>query len=257
MTPDDPPPGPGSRLDAIATQWSLVRLAHTAGRPQDADAARQALVLRYARAVRRYVGGVVRSAPDADELAQDVIVRLLKGDFGGADPDRGRFRDLLRTAIRNMVHDHWARANRRPAGVDPGALAGDDAGPDDPWLASWRQNVLDHAWAALREHERSNPGSSAFTVLRLRADHPDDSFEQLAARVGEKLGAPVRPDACRQVVRRARVRFAELLVEEVRAGLADPSPDRVAEELAAVGLLEYIRDFLPPDWSASGRLEGG
>jgi hypothetical protein len=40
----------------------------------------------------------------------------------------------------------------------------------------------------------------------------------------------------------------------IELGLADPSPDRVTEELAALGLLEYVRDFLPPDWSARGKL---
>ncbi|MDB5313087.1 MAG: sigma-70 family polymerase sigma factor [Gemmataceae bacterium] len=252
MTPDD------SRLDAIATRWSLIRAAHAAGRAQDADAARRALVLRYARAVRRYVGGIVRNAEDADELAQEVVVRLLRGDFGGADPDRGRFRDLLKTAVRNMVHNHWAKANRRrPAGVDPDALPGAADRPDDDWDAAWRQNVLDHTWAALQDHERAHPGSLTYTVLKLRADFPDETSDQLAARVSAKTGTRVRPDACRQMVRRARVRFAELLVREVELGLADPSPDRVAEDLAALGLLEYVRDFLPPDWSTSGKLSEG
>ena len=48
-----------SRIDAIPTQWSLVRDAHTTGAPQTAAVARQALVLRYAKSVRRYVGGAL------------------------------------------------------------------------------------------------------------------------------------------------------------------------------------------------------
>ena len=89
-----------SRLDAIATRWSLVRDAHLTGVPQNATAARQALVLRYAKSIRRYVGGMLKNSEDADELAQDVVMRLMKGDFGGADANRGRFRDLLKTAVR-------------------------------------------------------------------------------------------------------------------------------------------------------------
>lgn len=235
-----------SRLDAIATHWTLVRKAHEANRPQDATTARRALVLRYGRAIRRYLGGMVKNTSDADELAQDAILRLMAGDFSGADPNRGRFRDLLKTAIRNMAHNHWAKANRR-RGVDLDlSMLGAEAGPADAeWDAAWRQTVLDHAWSALKEHERENPGSLPFTVLKLRTDHPDADSEELAAKIAAKSGTTIRADACRQMLRRARMRFAELLLQEVAGGLSDPSKERLAEELAALGLLEYVRDFLP------------
>jgi hypothetical protein len=32
------------------------------------------------------------------------------------------------------------------------------------------------------------------------------------------------------------------------------TPARVAEELAAVGLWEHVKDFLPDDWAATGVL---
>jgi RNA polymerase sigma-70 factor (ECF subfamily) len=240
----------GSRLDAIGTQWSLVRQAHVSGQPQAIGAARQTLVLRYAKAVRRYVGGMVKKAEDADELAQEVVVRLLKGDFAGADPNRGRFRDLLKTAVRNMVHNHWAKSNRRrPADVALDSVAEDR--PDPEWDAAWQQNVLDHAWASFKEQER---GSPSFTLMKLRTEFPDDTSDQLAEKLSAKTGTVVRPDACRQMLRRARLRFAEVLLREVQVGLAEPSAERVVEELAGLGLLEYVRDFLPADWKASGRL---
>src|SRR5262245_5988742 len=102
---------PKERIDAITTRWSLLRLAHDAS--ADTVQARQALVLRYASAIRRYLGAVLRSRDDADELAQEVIVRLMRGDFAGADPSRGRFRDFLKTAVRNMVSNHWSKQSRR------------------------------------------------------------------------------------------------------------------------------------------------
>lgn len=258
----DPTPPPESqlqsRLDAIATRWSLVREAHVAGAPQDATVARQALVLRYAKSVRRYIGGIVRNTGDADELAQDAIVRLMKGDFAGADPGRGRFRDLLKTAVRNMVHSHWAKANRRrPADADLDGVAGADDGRDARdalWDAEFRSNVLDHAWAALREFERRTPTNPAYTLLKLRTEFPEASGDELAAELGARLGRAVRADAGRQMLRRARLRFAEALVDEIARGLADPSPARVAEELADLGLLDRVKDFLPADWAARGAL---
>ncbi len=241
-----------SRLDAIPTRWSLVQQAH--GAPLNATAARQALVLRYAKSIRRYVGGMVKSTEDADELAQDVVMRLMKGDFGGADPTRGRFRDLLKTATRNMVHNHWAKANRRKTADADLDLVGKEE--DDPrWDAEWQANVLDHAWAALKESEKKTPTSPSYTLLKLRAEFPDATSDELAEKLGAKTKTAVRADACRQMLRRARLRFAEALVTEIGVGLADPSPARVAEELAALGLLGYVQDFLPTDWATSGELK--
>lgn len=245
-----------SRLEGIATRWSLIRDAHAAGGPQSATAARQALVLRYAKSIRRYVGGMVKSQADADELAQDVVMRLMKGDFGGADPNRGRFRDLLKAAVRNMVHNHWAKANRRKTADADLTLVGREDADDPAWTAEWQANVLDHAWAALKEFERKNPASPAHTLLKLRTEFPDATSDELAAKLAAKTKAAVKADACRQMLRRARLRFAEALVTEVGVGLADPTPARVAEELAALGLLDHVKDFLPADWATTGTLAG-
>ncbi len=83
------------RLEAISTRWTLLRQAHEASTVTSAEA-RNALVLRYLPAVRRYLGAIVRNDQDADDLTQDVLTRLLSGDFSGADPARGRFRDFLK-----------------------------------------------------------------------------------------------------------------------------------------------------------------
>ncbi|CAN5198620.1 hypothetical protein BH11PLA2_BH11PLA2_47920 [soil metagenome] len=241
-----------SRLEAIPTRWSLVHGANATDATMDATVARQALVLRYARAIRRYVGGIVTKSDDADELAQDVIMRLMKGDFAGADQARGRFRDLLKTAVRNMVRNHWAKSNRRrTADADPDHAADTS---DPAWDHEWQANVLDHAWAALREAERQNPVVPSYTLLRLRTEFPDAPSEELAEKLAARTGTTVRSDACRQMLRRARLRFSEALVTEIGIGLADPSPTRVAEELASLGLLDYVKDFLPSDWAVRGEL---
>jgi DNA-directed RNA polymerase specialized sigma24 family protein len=244
-------------LDEIPTQWSLLRLAH-----QDATAAgpaRQALLLRYNGAIRRYIGGMIRNPHDADEVAQDVVVRLMRGDFAGADSRRGRFRDLLGASVRNMVRNFWNKQNRRRGAnldlayveggsVDPAAAA--DAG----WLAHWQSSVLDLAWHALEESQRATPGNVFYTLLRLRAEHPDDDSSRLAELLTRATGKSFRADNVRQQLRRARLRFAELLLEEIARGLAEPTPENVQEELVALGLMDYVRDFLPRDWKTRGEL---
>jgi RNA polymerase sigma-70 factor (ECF subfamily) len=249
---DDPGTG---RLEEIATEWGLLQQAH-GGVSESAGAARNALVLRYARAIRNYVGALIKDPQGADEVAQDVLVRLLRGQFAAASPERGRFRHMLAVAAHNLVRNYWQR-QRRQAGVDldVGALAAPETTPqiEAQATASWRQSMLDLAWKALADYEQATPGSVACTVLRLRAQYPGDDSERLAERLSELTGRPFRPAAVRQQLRRARVRFAQALLEEVARGLEDPTPERVEEELIEVGLMEFVQDFLPADWRKRGQ----
>jgi RNA polymerase sigma factor (sigma-70 family) len=242
------------RLDSMTTRWSVVRQAHQAS-IVSAGQARNELVLRYSKGIRAYVRAILSDDSRADEVAQDAIVRLLSGDFAGADPNRGRFRDLLKVSVRNMARNYREKENRRRGvalNVEEVAV-GDGASEDPEWLASWRQNALDLTWSALENFERSQPDSSAVALLRLRAAFPDASSEELAERLSQKTKKSVTPEAVRQQLRRARVKFAELLIEEIADGLEDAGPEDVEEELASLGLMDYVRDLLPPDWKQRPR----
>ncbi|HXY37498.1 MAG TPA: hypothetical protein VEI07_24965 [Planctomycetaceae bacterium] len=236
----------------MVTRWSLVRVAHDAS-TASASKARNELVLRYADATKAYIHAIVRDAHRADEIAQNVVLRMLAGDFAGADPNRGRFRDLLKVAARNMVRSHWARENvRRAAALDSDSVASDDDPNDaEQWVASWRQNVLDLTWTSLNQFEQSQPKSCAFTILRLRARFPDASSEELAQQLSEIVEEEISAETFRQKLRRARMRFAELLVDEVADGLEKPSADDLEEELVALGLIEYVRKLLSAEWKDS------
>ena len=109
--------------------------------------------------------------------------------------------------------------------------------------------MLDLAWAELAAHQRDNPTGHAHAVLTLRADDADASAADLAAALSAQVGEPIRPDRFRQLLRRARVRFAEALVREIGDGLADPTPDRIEEELIALGLHTRVRGLLPDAWA--------
>ncbi len=238
------------RLDMIETEWTMFRNAHQGSGMSGAEA-RNTLVLRYATAIRSYVRAITRNEVDADELSQDVMVRLLNGDFGGADPERGRFRDLLKVAVKNMTRNHWDKQNRRK-GVDFDLSLKDDESAqeiDDPWTESWRKNILDIAWARLESFQDSKEGSVLYSALRLRTDHPQADSTALADMISQEHGRTIPAATYRQNLRRGRVRFAEYVVEEVANGMESADPDRIQDELIAIGLYEHIKDVLPESWS--------
>src|SRR5262245_58522331 len=110
------------RLSRIATLWTLHARAHAG----DAAAeARATLLHRYRAAAYRYLRAALRDADAADDLAQDFAVRFLRGDFGRADPHRGRFRDYLRTALSHLVTDFHRTRQRgaQPLPAEPAAPA--------------------------------------------------------------------------------------------------------------------------------------
>jgi RNA polymerase sigma factor (sigma-70 family) len=246
-----------NRLDQVVTQWSLLRIAHspqaTAG-PQ----ARQELLLRYRGAIRSYVAALLLNETEADDVAQDVLVRLMRGDFASADPTRGRFRDFLKVAVKNMVRNHWERKQRH-VGVSLAAnpeleQAADTGNTDEQWTDQWRSQLLESTWQALEQFQRETQGCVYFTALKLRSEYPQEDSTRVAERMAETTGKPWRPDAYRQQLRRARLRFAQLLIEELSHSLIRPTPDNVEQELIELGLMEFVRPFLPEDWLQTGEL---
>lgn len=255
MNQEQEPEEASLNLGNIRTQWSLVRQAHQASIPgASASDARNSLVMRYAPAIRRFVQMVVRDPGLADELSQDAMVRLLKGDFAGADASRGRFRDLLRTAIRNMARNHWAKEKRRtPVDFELSLLDGNDDGVSDKldaeWTDQWRENVMGIVWEQLKCWEHSQTASYPYTILKLRSDYPNDTSQELAARFSEATGHEVKSDTTRQQLRRARVRFVEMLIAEIANGLPEATPENLKNELIDLGLFESVRDVLPKVWN--------
>ena len=109
--------------------------------------------------------------------------------------------------------------------------------------ASWREELLSRCWERLSEDEKQS-GKPYATVLRYRVDHPDARSPELAAGLSEQLGKPINAGAVRVMLHRAREMFADILLDEVTASIADDSLDEAEEELIELELLEYCRPAL-------------
>jgi hypothetical protein len=78
---------------------------------------------------------------------------------------------------------------------------------------------------------------------------------QLAEELTVQLGRRFTAVAVRQILHRARHRFAALLLDEVAHSLKNPTADKLAEELAELGLLEYCRPALEQHNEAPKKLQ--
>ena len=136
-----------------------------------------------------------------------------------------------------------APASLVPGVAEPSALDEGLVQFDRQFLQSWRNDLLDRAWGALDELERST-GQPHYTILRLRVDEPGLTSKEWAARLSELLGRPVTPGAFRQALAARPPRVRPPPVAEVRASLAEPTPQALEEELADLELLEYCRPYL-------------
>lgn len=238
-------------LSLLSTCWSLVCRARQGG-ALAVRSAQRSLLDRYGPAIRRYLRAAVRNDHAAEDLYQEFALRLVRGDLHGADRQRGRFRDFVRGVLVHLVADHHKRRQRddrlhvrvaQVARVTQDQANGVALESDTSLDEAWREQALHLAWTALARL-KTEGGPLLYTVLRCRADHPDLRSPALAQHLSCRLGYPVKAANVRQLLHRARLRFAELLLHEVVEGLDDSTCDEVERELEELHLLHYCRPAL-------------
>jgi RNA polymerase sigma-70 factor (ECF subfamily) len=234
----------GRHISQIETIWPVVRQAHD-GAPDEVNAAQQVILQRYRPAVYRYLRACLGDGDAADELCQEFSLRFVRGDFRNANPEKGRFRDLLKSALYHLIIDYHKRAKRgmpQLGSESPEPAADPDSmlDCDRQFLIAWRADLLNKAWEALATEERRS-NRPLHTVLHFRAAHPDMRSVQIAEQLSERLGKEVSADWVRKWLHTAREKFSELLLREVAASLRDPEPDSVVQELIDLELFEYCK----------------
>jgi RNA polymerase sigma-70 factor (ECF subfamily) len=243
--------GPGDRLDELTTWWCVLFEAHGES-AEAARAAQERLLQRYGPAVRRYLLAAVRDPHTADDLFGEFGLRLVRGDFRQARPERGRFRRLLKVALYRMVIDHQRRRAHQPQPLttEPAAEPPEPfAESDRVFRAEWRAQLFEAAWAALRAEEERT-GRPLYTLLRYRTDHPDARAAEMAERLADRLGPGADADWVRRRLFDARRHFTDALVAEAAGSLHPPTADALADELLELGLLDTCRAALAR-WSGA------
>ena len=224
----DPHLNPTPRLDEISTVNAYF------------DGKGAAIVVRYGPAIRRFLAGWLHNAgwanvdELADEVSQEVTLKLLQKPFAVNPARRGRFRDYLKRAAINQAHDFLRKrkADLRNWEADQEWLESQAA--EESWHDEYRQVFLDRIAALAAEVVGGFPHLALRLLAEDREDEAADTLKMVAKP--EPRGTPPTPEAIRQQLRRARLKIAPIVVEEVRDSLEHPTPDKIQAELAELGL---------------------
>jgi len=138
----------------------------------------------------------------ADELLQNFSEdRILKeGWLKRADRTRGRFRDLLKSSLKNFVLDHLNKAENRNAPASLDDLGHEVAGPDSPseqfdlaWTRTVLAEVLQRMETDCRDPDANQPRRThIWEMFQIRILDPifnnaeSMPYEQLVNRFGLK-----------------------------------------------------------------------
>jgi len=203
------------------THWSIV--ARARGDSRDARSALELLCRAYRPPVLAYIRGRGYTADVAEDLAQTFFARFLEAAWHAvADPDRGRFRAFLLTALKRFLinADAEAHAMKRGGGMRMNTLADDQASadwmidsgsPERAFERGWALAVLDSAMRRLRGEAEQSGKVAMFDLLKeFLTERPDEAdYARAAAALN------LRRNTLAVAVHRLRHRLRELVREEI------------------------------------------
>jgi RNA polymerase sigma-70 factor (ECF subfamily) len=180
------------------------------------------------------------SPEDAQDLTQDFFARLLERSWvGRADPQKGRFRSFLLTAMNHFLADAWdkTQAQKRGGGCQFVPLQFDQAEtryghepadqitPEQNYERRWALTLLEQVLQRLRAEYESGGNAMLFAALNpcLVGDRTAQPYTELGAKLGLSEGA------VKSAVHRLRRRYRELLHDQIAQTVA--RPDEIEEEL--------------------------
>ena len=222
--------GPGARF--LTTHWSVVLAAGRSDSTR-AQSALARLCQTYWYPLYAYVRRRGHSPHDAQDLTQEFFARLLeRHSLACADPNRGRFRSFLLSALDHFLVNERekARAQKRGGGrtilsLDL-ALAeqrydlepADTATPDKLFDKHWATALLEEVLNQLEAEYQQTGKAELFAALKqtLTGTRESQPYAVLAASLG------MNEAAIKVAVHRLRKRYRQLLRAEIANIVADP-----------------------------------
>ncbi len=234
---------------ASHTDWSMIAQATEADEDVAGDALEQ-LVRRYWAAVYAYIRRTGRDVHEAADLTQgfvcDIIISRRLCDY--ADPQRGRFRTLLLSAVKNYLREKHRQDHKRSLELDGPPLpleewtpkTSTNETPDEAFCYQWSATLIRQVLTDVKASCEKDGLVAHWTVFEHRVVRPmlfDEPPTEHAALV-EQLNLKDEPQAANMMITVKR-RFARALYQEIGRTVIDP--EHIEDELN-----ELLRDLERP-----------
>jgi RNA polymerase sigma-70 factor (ECF subfamily) len=199
----------------------------------DAHGALETLCQQYWFPLYTFVRRQGRSHQEAEDCTQEFFARLLASDgITRAQPERGRFRTFLLTALRNFLTNEWHRAHaaKRGGGAAPLSLDFGEAEntfhrepadaaltPEQAFDRTWALSMIECSRARLRDDYEKSGRGALFGALAplIWGDAPGEAQTALSAQLG------MTPHAFSVALHRLRQRLGQRLRADVAETVAD------------------------------------
>ncbi len=215
------------------------------------------VINRYFGALRLYLSGLLSRFPDyrseADDLLQDFIKDkiLHPGWLEKADPNKGRFRDLLKSSLRNFVAGEMRKREAAKRGGKQEVVALDDLEQElaeaEPVSASfdmaWLQMLLAETLERMKLGCAASENSRVWEIFEVRVLRPalegvaPPPYEELVARFGLKSPAQAT---------NALATGKRMFARHLRAVIAHYEKGDQAVRAEIESLRVFLENLLPP-----------
>jgi RNA polymerase sigma-70 factor (ECF subfamily) len=216
--------------DFHTTRWSIVLKAGGAG--EEAGTALEKLCRAYHYPLYLFVRQRGHEAAEAQDLTQEFFARLLAGrSLQMVQPEKGRFRTFLLTALRNFLANAWRDANCQKRGGGAEVLSWDHLEAEErfklePAVPGDEEAMFDRRWAcevvsaALKqvqqEMEAEGTGDRFVALHGFLQGEGDASYAAAAQQLG------MSESAVKSAIFRMRRRYGECIRREIEETVGDP-----------------------------------
>jgi RNA polymerase sigma factor (sigma-70 family) len=225
--------GTSDRQWFASTHWSVVLSAGERDSLQASESLEK-LCRTYWPPLYSFVRRQGYRTEDAQDLTQAFFAKLLEKNFWArADPQKGRFRSFLLTALNQYLADQRDRARTVKRGGGVPAISLDQEILDEQFLQpgaqnlsaeqqferQWASAVLSKARTRLCEECVASGKSELYDAVNLLGDRQEAAVTYV--EMSGQLGMSV--SAIKSAVSRLRQRYGELVREEVTQTVSSPA----------------------------------
>jgi len=226
------------------TRWSLIAALRCGEAPQVREAL-ETLCRAYWYPLYAYARRCGQVPEDAADITQSFFAQLIEKEiFARADPERGRLRTFLLTAMQNFLRDDWRKQQRLKRGGGDGPLSIDEVTaenlyarepvdertPEKLYHRRWALTLLERTVTDVQADYAQRGQATLFETLKpMLTGEPDAGS---AADLGAQLG--MEPGTVRVAISRLRTRYRERLLAEVAASMDARTEQEVDEEIDAL-----------------------